>query len=83
MDLTGPKQRGLAMGFNEAGYLGVALTALATGYLATTYGLRPGPFLLGAAYIALGLGLTVLTVRETHHHAKTEATQHAAAHDSA
>ena len=55
MDLTGPKQRGLAMGLNEAaGYLGVADTALATGYIASTYGLRPGPFLLGSAYIALG-----------------------------
>ncbi|WP_045731516.1 MFS transporter [Pseudarthrobacter chlorophenolicus] len=74
MDLVGPGQRGLAMGFNEAaGYLGVAATALATGYLATTYGLRPAPFLLGAAYIALGLGLTVLAVRETHHHATAEA----------
>ncbi|MGN8129660.1 MFS transporter [Paenarthrobacter sp. 22069] len=79
MDLVGPRQRGLAMGFNEAaGYLGVAATALATGYLATSFGLRPAPFLLGAAYIALGLGLTVLAVRETHQHAKTEATQHAA-----
>jgi len=84
MDLVGPKQRGLAMGFNEAaGYLGVAVTALATGYLATAYGLRPAPFLLGAAYIALGLGLTVLTVKETHHHAKTEAARHVSGQDSA
>lgn len=84
MDLVGPKQRGLAMGFNEAaGYLGVAATALATGYLATAYGLRPAPFLLGAAYIALGLGLTVLAVRETHHHARTEASQHVGAHGNA
>ncbi|MDQ0799999.1 MFS transporter [Arthrobacter sp. SLBN-112] len=84
MDLAGPKQRGLAMGFNEAaGYLGVAVTALATGYLATAYGLRPAPFLLGAAYIALGLGLTVLAVRETHHHARTEASQHVSAQGSA
>ncbi|MGN7200777.1 MFS transporter [Arthrobacter sp. SAFR-044] len=84
MDLAGPRQLGLAMGFNEAaGYLGVAATALATGYLATSFGLRPAPFLLGAAYIALGLGLTVLAVRETHHHAKTEATQHAGTRTSA
>ena len=56
MDLVGPRQRGLAMGFNEAaGYLGVAVTALATGYLASTYGLRPAPFLLGAAYMGSGL----------------------------
>ena len=47
------------MGLNEAaGYGGVAVTALATGYLAAAYGLRPAPFLLGAAYIALGLGLS-------------------------
>lgn len=84
MDLVGPRQRGLAMGFNEAaGYLGVAATALATGYLATAYGLRPAPFLLGAAYIALGLGLTVLAVRETHHHARTEASGHAGTHGTA
>lgn len=84
MDLVGPRQHGLAMGFNEAaGYLGVAVTALVTGYLATTYGLRPAPFLLGAAYIALGLGLTVLAVRETHHHAHTEARQHVEAQSSA
>ncbi|NKX54632.1 MFS transporter [Arthrobacter mobilis] len=74
MDLVGPQQRGLAMGLNEAaGYLGVAGTALATGYIAAHHGLRPGPFLLGAAYIAIGLGLSVLAVRETRHHAAAEA----------
>ncbi|WP_059389762.1 MFS transporter, partial [Arthrobacter sp. Hiyo1] len=77
MDLVGPERRGLAMGLNEAaGYLGVAGTALATGYIASSYGLRPGPFLLGAAFIAVGLGLSVLTVRETHHHATAEAATH-------
>nr|WP_255770679.1 MFS transporter [Pseudarthrobacter sulfonivorans] len=81
MDLVGPERRGLAMGLNEAaGYLGVAGTALATGYIASTYGLRPGPFLLGAAFIAVGLGLSVLTVRETHHHARAEATSHVPVH---
>lgn len=84
MDLVGPNRRGLAMGFNEAaGYLGVAGTALFTGYLAASYGLRPAPFLLGAAYIALGLGLSVLAVKETHHHAKTEAANHVDAHGGA
>ncbi|WP_427136220.1 MFS transporter [Pseudarthrobacter sp. S9] len=84
MDLVGPSRRGLAMGLNEAaGYLGVAATALATGYIAVNYGLRPGPFLLGAAYIALGLGLSVLSVQETHHHAKLEAANHTAAHADA
>ncbi|WP_427008797.1 MFS transporter [Pseudarthrobacter sp. H2] len=78
MDLVGPSRRGMAMGLNEAaGYLGVAATALATGYIAATYGLRPGPFLLGAAYIALGLGISVLAVKETRHHARLEAASHA------
>ena len=40
IDLAGPARRGLAMGLNEfAGYLAVAVAALATGYLAAT--LRP------------------------------------------
>ena len=57
IDLVGPARRGLAMGLNEAaGYGAVAVTALATGYLAAAYGLRPAPFLLGVAFVALGLG---------------------------
>ena len=43
IDLVGPARRGLAMGLNEAaGYGAVAVTALATGYIAANYGLRPG-----------------------------------------
>ncbi|MFI7709334.1 MFS transporter [Nonomuraea sp. NPDC049480] len=81
IDLAGPARRGLAMGLNEAsGYLAVAVTAQATGYLAETYGLRPAPFLLGAAYAALGLGLTLLAVRETRDHALLEAANHTGAH---
>ncbi|WP_046471532.1 MFS transporter [Allosalinactinospora lopnorensis] len=78
IDLVGPHRRGLAMGFNEAaGYLAVAATAMATGYLAEQFGLRPAPFLLGAAYLALGLGLSLLAVRETRGHADAEAATHA------
>jgi MFS family permease len=77
IDLVGPARRGLAMGLNEAaGYGAVAITALATGYLAAAYGLRPAPFLLGAAYIALGLGLSVAAVKETRGHARLEAASH-------
>ncbi|MFG2101100.1 MFS transporter [Micromonospora echinaurantiaca] len=77
IDLVGPHRRGLAMGLNEAaGYLAVAATALATGALAARYGLRPAPFLLGAAYVAVGLGLSVLLVRETRGHAHHEAATH-------
>ena len=77
IDLVGPSRRGLAMGLNEAaGYGAVAATALATGYLAARYGLRPAPFYLGIAYAALGLGASALFVRETHHHARAEARDH-------
>jgi len=82
IDLVGPARRGLAMGLNEAaGYGAVAITALATGYLAAAYGLRPAPFLLGAAYIALGLGLSAAAVKETRGHARYEAATHVAAAD--
>jgi MFS family permease len=75
IDLVGPARRGLAMGLNEAaGYTAVAAAALATGWLAAAHGLRPAPFLLGLAVAALGLGLSTLAVRETHHHARHEAT---------
>ncbi|QFZ18321.1 MFS transporter [Saccharothrix syringae] len=76
IDLVGPRGRGLAMGLNEAaGYLAVAGTALATGYLAARHGLRPAPFLLGLSCAALGLGLSALAVRETRGHARLEAAQ--------
>ncbi len=82
IDLVGPAKRGLAMGLNEAaGYAAVALTALATGYLAEAYGLRPAPFLLGLAFAALGLGLSTLAVKETRDHARLEATGHTARAD--
>lgn len=62
------------MGLNEAaGYVAVAGTAMATGYLGQQYGLRPAPFLLALAYVALGVGLSTLLVRETHGHAQAEA----------
>jgi MFS family permease len=74
IDLAGPRRRGLAMGLNEAaGYGAVALTALATGVIAERAGLLPGPFLLGLAYTALGLGLSAALVRETWQHAALEA----------
>jgi MFS family permease len=73
IDLAGPKNRGLAMGLNEfAGYLAVALSALATGYIAAETGLRPYPFMLGVGFVILGLGLSVFIVKETLHHAQLE-----------
>jgi MFS family permease len=77
IDLIGPGRRGVALGINEtAGYLGVAVTALVTGYLATGFGLRPAPELLGAGYAAAGLALSVLAIRDTAAWAAAEARQH-------
>ncbi|HEY7569171.1 MAG TPA: MFS transporter [Gemmatimonadaceae bacterium] len=74
IDLAGPQRRGLAMGLNEfAGYLAVALSALATGVIASRFGLRPEPFYLGIAFAALGLALSQLFVRDTMQHARHEA----------
>ena len=82
IDLVGPARRGFAVGLNEAaGYGAVAVTALATGYLADAYGLRPAPFLLGIAFAALGLGLSTLVVKETREHARLEAASHVARAD--
>jgi MFS family permease len=78
IDLVGPRNRGLAMGFNEAaGYMAVGATALATGYLAAEHGLRPVPELLGVAYAVIGLALSVFLVRDTAAHVAAEAAAHA------
>ena len=80
IDLVGPARRGVAMGLNEAsGYGAPAVTALVTGWLAASYGLRPAPFLFGAAVIALGLGLSALAVQETRGHTEHEASSQVAA----
>jgi len=77
IDLVGPKQRGFAMGLNEfAGYGALSLAALASGNLATVYGLRPVPFYLGIVFAIAGLLLSVVLVRDTTAHASTEARLH-------
>jgi MFS family permease len=74
IDLVGPTRRGLAMGLNEAaGYGAVSLAAIAAGYLAATYALRPQPFLLGIGFALAGLLLSLCFVRESHGHARHEA----------
>jgi MFS family permease len=66
IDLAGPARRGLALGLNEAaGYLGVAVTAFATGALAASYAPRTVVW-VGAALIAVaGLLVSVFAVRDT------------------
>lgn len=77
IDLVGPERRGFAMGLNEfAGYLAVALSALATGEIAGRFGLRPEPFYLGIAFVALGLAISQLLIRDTIGHVRHEATLH-------
>lgn len=74
IDLVGAERRGLAMGMNEfAGYFAVAISALATGYIASHYGIRPEPFYLGVGYVAIGLLMSTLLVRETAAHVAEEA----------
>jgi MFS family permease len=73
IDLVGAKQRGLAMGLNEfAGYVALAASALATGWIAAHYGPRPQPFYLGVVYVAIGFVLSALLVGETQHHMQHE-----------
>jgi MFS family permease len=73
IDLAGSNRRGLAMGLNEfAGYFAVAAAALATGWIAGSYGLRPEPFYLGVVFGVGGFLLSTILVRETTEHAAHE-----------
>jgi len=73
IDLVGPKRRGLAMGVNEfSGYIAVAASAFATGWIAARYGLRPQPFYLGIVYVACGLLISALLVHDTRDHVAHE-----------
>ncbi|MDB5041105.1 MAG: major facilitator superfamily transporter [Candidatus Eremiobacteraeota bacterium] len=76
IDLVGPKARGLAMGLNEfAGYLAVGVAAYLSGVIAAAYGLRPWPFAIGVISVFFALALSVFFVRETHGHARFEASR--------
>jgi len=76
IDLVGPRQRGLALGLNEAaGYLSVAAAAFAAGLIASAYGLRPEPWYLGIAFAAAGLALSVLFIKDTAPHVRVESAQ--------
>jgi MFS family permease len=78
IDLVGAERRGLAMGLNEfAGYVALAGAALATGYIAARWGLRPEPFYLGVVFVVCGLALSALLVRETRSHVRLESSLHA------
>ena len=73
IDLVGEKQRGLAMGLNEfAGYIALAIVAFATGWIASEYGLRPYPFIIGIVLSFLGLLFSWLFIKDTRQHVKIE-----------
>jgi len=66
IDLVGKSQRGLALGLNEfAGYVSVAAIGFLTGYLASTFGLKPYPFYLGIIFAILGLAISWIIVKDT------------------
>jgi MFS family permease len=80
IDLVGPVRRGLALGLNEsAGYLGVAVTALATGALAATFAPRTIVWVGAAVIAAIGILVSALFVRDTGAHVSEEQRAHGAA----
>jgi MFS family permease len=79
IDLVGPERRGLALGLNEAaGYGGVALAAVASGWLASEFVARDVLVVAALAVAALGLILSVAFVRDTSAHVGLEQSRHAA-----
>lgn len=66
LDITRADQRGLTIGLNEfAGYGGVAIAGIVTGYAATYLGPRLGLLAFGLLVITTGLTLSALFVRDT------------------
>lgn len=77
MDIVKGSQRGLATGFNEfAGYGGVALAALSTGYLASYFDPRMTLFAFGLVVTLIALAAAVLAFTETLPYARAEAARH-------
>jgi MFS family permease len=76
MDTMGAGRRGLSVGLNEfVGYTGIAITTLATGFIAASFAPRPHPFFLGIGLAIMGLLISTLLVKETIHYSRREATQ--------
>jgi MFS family permease len=77
IDLVGGARRGLAMGLNEfSGYVALAGSAALTAAIAARSGLRPDPFYPGVVFVALGLLLSLVVVRDTHGHVVAESSLH-------
>ena len=77
LDIVLPEQRGAATGFNEfAGYGGVALAGLITGFLASDFDPRWSLFVFGLSVILLALVSALFFSRETIHWARAESAAH-------
>lgn len=79
MDIVRADQRGMATGINEfAGYGGVALAGLVTGYLASIFEPRLSLFVFGLVIAVVALASAILAFTETLPYAKAEAARHKA-----
>lgn len=79
LDITRADQRGLTIGLNEfAGYVGVAVAGIATGYMAQAFGAREGLLIFGVVVVIAAFVLAALGVKETLNWAKAEGARHAA-----
>ncbi len=77
IDLVGPKNRGFALGLNEAaGYGGVAIAAAASGWLAAEFVARDVLVVAGAAVAVAGLLTAWRFVRDTADHVVLEQARH-------
>lgn len=78
LDLTRADQRGLVIGLNEfAGYVGVAIAGVVTGYLAAALGPRDGLLWFGGVVVGLATLQAWLLVLETLPWAQDEVKRHA------
>jgi MFS family permease len=72
IDISKANQRGTAVGLNEfAGYSGVAIMAAVSGYIASSYSLRPEPFYIGIGIVVIGILLSLI-VKDTGEHLKLQ-----------
>ncbi|UUY03029.1 MFS transporter [Svornostia abyssi] len=84
IDLVGPKRRGLALGLNEAaGYVGLAVAAALTGWLASEFAARDVLAVAGGIIAVAALVVSVVFVRDTAAHVALEQSAHPGASEEA
>jgi MFS family permease len=77
IDLVGPARRGLALGLNEAaGYGGVGVAAVASGWLASEFVARDVLVVGGLIVVVAALAISILFVRDTAAHVALEQRTH-------